>query len=169
MRGLNSRHLKGGSKMATNRREFLQTAIGGSLALGGGLTFLSKLAPVSAPEANLAPSLVRLDEGIEPMVRVLEETPRDRVLEEVAHRIQRGTTYREVLAALLLAGVRNVQPRPAVGFKFHAVLVINSAHLASMASPDSDRWLPIFWAIDRFKSAQSETKSSTGWRMSAAD
>jgi hypothetical protein len=34
-----------------------------------------------------------------------------------------------VLAALLLAGVRNIQPRP-VGFKFHAVLVVNSAHLA---------------------------------------
>ncbi|MGC4054570.1 MAG: hypothetical protein QM757_36285 [Paludibaculum sp.] len=59
-----------------------------------------------------------------------------------------------MLAALLLAGVRNIQPRP-VGFKFHAVLVVNSAHLASLASPDSDRWLPIFWAIDQFKSSQA--------------
>ena len=41
-----------------------------------------------------------------------------------------------MLAALLLAGVRNVQPRPSVGFKFHAVLVVNSAHLASLASAD---------------------------------
>ena len=47
-------------------------------------------------------------------------------------RIHKGTSYREVLAALLLAGVRNVQPRPSVGFKFHAVLVVNSAHLASI-------------------------------------
>ena len=37
-----------------------------------------------------------------------------------------------MLAALLLAGVRNIQPRPNVGFKFHAVLVVNSAHLASL-------------------------------------
>jgi len=143
--------------MPANRREFLQSAIGGGLALGGGLTFLGKLSPISAAEANLAPGLVRLDDGIEPAVRLLEETPRDRVLEEVAHRIENGMTYREGLTALLLAGVRNVQPRPAVGFKFHAVLVINSAHLASLASPDGDRWLPIFWAIDRFKSAQTET------------
>ena len=78
-------------------------------------------------------------------------------------------SYRELLAALLLAGVRNVQPRPQVGFKFHAVLVINSAHLASLASPDSDRWLPILWAVDRFKSAQLETQTTSGWRMGAVN
>ena len=76
-------------------------------------------------------------------------------LEEVGDRIKRGLSYRELLAALLLAGVRNVQPRPQVGFKFHAVLVVNSAHLASLASPAEDRWLPIFWALDHFKSAQT--------------
>ena len=69
----------------------------------------------------------------------------------------------------MLAGVRNVQPRPSVGFKFHAVLVVNSAHLASLASPDADRWLPIFWALDRFKAAQVETKKANGWQLGAVD
>ena len=139
--------------MRTTRRQFLGAA-GGAMMLGGGLGFF-KLAPVSAEEAQLHPLLVRLGDDIEPTVRLLEETPRERVLEEVATRIRNGTlSYRQVLAGLLLAGVRNVQPRPQVGFKFHAVLVINSAHLASLNSPDSDRWLPSFWAIDRFKSAQ---------------
>ena len=46
-----------------------------------------------------------------------------------------------MLTALLLACVRNIQPRP-VGYKFHAVLVVDSAPLASLASPDTDRWLP---------------------------
>ena len=101
--------------------------------------------------------------------RLLEETPRETLLEEVAPRIKKGLRYREVLAGLLLAGVRNVQPRPQVGFKFHAVLVINSAHLASLASPDSDRWLPIFWALDRFKAAQVETHKANGWRMGEVD
>ena len=151
-----------------SRRGFLSSVIGGGFALGGGLDFLSRLPSVSADEAKLAPSLVKLDAGIEPMVRLLEETPRERLLEELAGRIKTGTSYREVLTALLLAGVRNVQPRP-VGFKFHAVLVINSAHLASLASPDSDRWLPIFWAIDRFKASQLETQKDTGWRMGAVD
>lgn len=69
-----------------------------------------------------------------------------------------------MLTALLLAGVRNIQPRP-VGFKFHAVLVVNSAHLASLSSPDSDRWLPIFWALDQFKSSQAADVREGDWTL----
>ena len=47
------------------------------------------------------------------------------------------------------------------------MLVVNSAHLASLASPDRERWLPILWAIDHFKGAQAENiKECDGWRMS---
>jgi hypothetical protein len=154
----------------TTRRHFLQTAATGATLLGlENLSFLSRLRPVSAAEARLDPKLVRLGPEIEPLVRLLEDTPRDRLLEEVAYRIRKGTTYREVLAALLLAGVRNVQPRPNVGFKFHAVLVVNSAHLASLSSPDRDRWLPIFWSLDYFKNSQADTQKESGWRMGPVD
>ena len=115
------------------RRRFLQATAAGGAAIGlGDLRFLTGLPRVSADEVRPDPQVVRLQPEIEPLVRLLEETPRDKLLEEVAARIQRGMSYREVLAALLLAGVRNIQPRP-VGFKFHAVLVVNSAHLASLA------------------------------------
>ena len=77
---------------------------------GGVMSFLSGLPAVSAEEAKLDPKVVRLDPDIEPLVRLLEETPRDRLLEEVGARVKKGLTYREVLAALLLAGVRE---RPA--------------------------------------------------------
>lgn len=153
-----------------NRRSFLQTAAAGSALLGvGDLGFLSHLRQVSAAEASLDTTLVRLDPGIEPTVRMIEDTPRERLLEEVAAKVKGGLSYRELLAALLLAGVRNVQPRPSVGFKFHAVLVVNSAHLASMSSPDTERWLPIFWALDHFKGSQATTARETGWRMSRVD
>ena len=56
-----------------------------------------------------------------------------------------------------------------MGFKFHAVLVINSAHLASLSSPDSDRWLPIFWALDYFKSAQAQDVKEGDWTMPAVN
>lgn len=152
-----------------HRRRFLKaTAASGVLAGIGDLAFLSQLQPVTAAEASLPPDAVRFDAEIEPLVRLLEDTPRDRLLEEVAVRIKRGLTYRELLAALLLAGVRNVQPRP-VGFKFHAVLVVNSAHLASLSSPDSDRWLPIFWALDNFKSSQAQDVKEGDWTMRRAD
>ncbi len=151
------------------RRTFLRTAVGvGSLASLGDLGFLAQLPSVSAAEAKAEPKLVRLHAEIEPLVRLLENTSREKVLEEVASRIKRGTTYREVLAALLLAGVRNIQPRP-VGFKFHAVLVVNSAHLASLSSPDTERWLPIFWAIDQFKSSQARDVSEGDWTMPPVD
>src|SRR5262249_3212120 len=141
------------------------SATGGALLGLGDLGFLTQLRPVSADEATLDPKVVRLQPEIEPLVRLLEETPRERLLEEVAARIKKGLNYREVLAALLLAGVRNVQPRPSVGHKFHAVLVVNSAHLASLGSPDTDRWLPIFWAIDYFKSSQAQDVREGNWTM----
>jgi len=152
------------------RRRFLETsaAVGGALVGLGDFSFLSRLPRVSAADAQLDPNLVRFDPALEPIVRLLEETPRDRLLEEVAFKIHRGLSYREVLAALLLAGVRNVQPRP-VGFKFHAVLVVNSAHLASISSPESDRWLPIFWALDYFKDSQARNVREGNWHLGPVD
>jgi hypothetical protein len=156
--------------MNASRRQFLAaTAAGGVLAGLGHLSFLSTLPVVSASDAKLDPKMVRLHPDIESLVRLLEDTPRQRLLEEVGQRIRTGkVAYREVLAALLLAGVRNVQPRP-VGFKFHSVLVVNSAHLASVASPDSDRWLPIFWALDYFKEAQAKDAQEGDWTLAPVD
>ncbi len=146
-------------------------AAGATAALGGlgDFAFLSSLNPVSAADAALDADTVRFGSDIEPMVRLIETTPRDKLIDAVGAKVRGGTSYRHVLAALLLAGVRNVQPRPSVGFKFHAVLVVNSAHLASVSGPPSDRWLPIFWAIDHFKSAQARDVREGDWTMSAVD
>src|SRR5262245_31107173 len=148
-----------------DRRSFLQA----SAALGAGLAFLSELPAVTAADAKADPNLVMLHPDIEPLVRLIEDTPREKVLEEIAARIKKGLSYREVLAGLLLAGVRNVQPRPSVGFKFHAVLVVNSAHQAALAGPDKERWLPMFWELDNFKSAQAKNLKESGWRMKPVD
>ena len=147
------------------RRRFAAVT-GGALAGLADLGFLNCLRPVTAAEAQVG--VVQPDAHVHRLVRLLEETPRERVLEEVAVRVRDGTSYRELLAALLLAGVRNIQPRP-VGFKFHAVLVVNSAHLASLASPDTDRWLPIFWAIDQFKNSQAADVREGDWTMGPVD
>jgi hypothetical protein len=154
----------------TSRRSFLQAAALGSAAYGlGDLGFLAGLPVVRAEDAKPNPKAVQFRPEIEPLVRLIEDTPRDKMLEAVAGRIRGGTSYRDVLAALLLAGVRNVQPRPSVGFKFHAVLVVNSAHLASISSPDEHRWLPIFWALDHFKSAQAQDINEGDWTMAPVD
>jgi hypothetical protein len=142
------------------------TAAAGASAGLGELAFLGALRPVSAAEAALDLGGLRIESDVAPLVRLLEETPRSRLLEVVAERIRGGLSYRELLAALLLAGVTNVEPRPSVGHKFHAVLVVNSAHLASISSPPEHRWLPIFWALDYYKSAAARDVQERGdWTM----
>jgi hypothetical protein len=154
---------------SSGRRRFLQAFAGASGALAlSDFGFLNSLPKVSAAEATLKDP-VRFSDDIEPLVRLLEDTPRGRVVQVFADKIREGTTYREVLTALFLAGVRNVEPRPSVGFKFHAVLVVNSAHLASLNSPESDRWLPIFWALDYFKSSQARDVREGNWTMAPVD
>jgi hypothetical protein len=154
----------------TSRRAFIGAGAVAGAAMGLETpTWLASLPVVSAGEVSPRPESVQFRSEIEPIVRLLEDTPRERLLEEVAQRIRRGLSYQEVVAALLLAGVRNVQPRPSVGFKFHAVLVVNSAHLASLASPDADRWLPIFWALDYFKEAQARDTREGNWTMQPVD
>jgi hypothetical protein len=134
----------------------------------GGFSFLGKLPSVSAQQARLDPARVVLDPTIAPLVKLLEDTPREQIIERVAERIRGGTTYQEVVTALFLAAIQNISPRPTLGFKFHGVLVIHASHLASMASPDDkDRWLPILWALDSFKEAQLQEQKGTRWRMSA--
>src|SRR5262249_61380766 len=78
-----------------DRRSFLQS----SAALGAGLAFLSELPAVSAADAKADPNLVMLHPDIEPLVRLVEDTSRDKLLEEIAARIKKGLSYREVLAA----------------------------------------------------------------------
>ena len=124
--------------LPTSRRHFLKTTSATGALMGlGDLSFLSQLPGVSRADAQLPSRFVQFRPEIEPLVRVLEDTQRDRLLEEVAKRVKQGLNYRELLAALLLAGVRNIQPRP-VGFEFHAVLVVNSAHLASIDGAAAD-------------------------------
>lgn len=150
---------------SSTRRKFLGDTIFPTILAGTGWSFLSQLPFVTAEETLIDSHTVQLRPEIEPLVRLLEDTPRDRVIEEVVTRIRGGLSYPELVAALLLAGVRNVEPRPAVGFKFHAVLVVNSAHLTSVSSPGTDRWLPILWAIDNFKASQARDIQEGNWTM----
>jgi hypothetical protein len=149
-----------------DRRQFLsRSSQAGALASLGDFNFLSNLPPLSAAQAQVRPNTVQLSPEIEPLVRLIEDTPRDRLLETAGQRIRDGLTYQELLSALMLAGVRGIKPRP-VGFQFHAVLVVNSAHLAAQAAQDRDRWLPLFWALDNFKSSQARNReANAGWMM----
>lgn len=155
-------------KNQVHRRDFL-AGMTSLAAYGiGNFTFLQNLPLLQADEVAAPTNRVALAGDIEPLVRFLETTPRNRIIPETARRIQSGTSYQDLLAALLLAGVRNVRPRP-VGFQFHTVLAVNSTHLASIAAQDRDRWLPLLWAVDNFKTSEERDRRENNWTMPTLD
>jgi len=112
--------------------------------------------------------MVRYRPEIEPVVRWIEETPREQIFEKAVAQLKDGLSYRALLAGLFLAGIRNIKPRP-VGFEFHAVMVINSAHLLGQTSAVSERLLPMFWALDNFKSSQEADVREGDWALGRVD
>jgi len=153
----------------THRRAFLrQVAKAGLLASAGEYAFINSLPPLSAQEVRAARRMAEVAADIEPLVRLIEDTPQEQLIGAVAERVRGGASYQQLLGAVMLAGVRGIQPRP-VGFKFHAVLVVNSAHIASLAAQDRDRWLPLFWACDNFKRSQATNAREGDWRMAPVE
>jgi hypothetical protein len=151
------------------RRRFLEMA--SALGLGAELApwaTLKTITPLRASETKVSPEMVRFRPEIEPVVRLIEETPREKALEAAVNQLKSGLSYRNLLAGLFLAGIRNIKPRP-VGFKFHAVMVINSAHVLGQSSAMTERLLPLFWALDNFKSSQAQDVKEGDWALGPVD
>jgi hypothetical protein len=151
--------------MMPQRREFLKSLAGTGLAgWWGDLGALGSFSAAVAGEAGLTPDLVQLDAEIEPLVRLIEETPRDKCFDMLVAQLRRGMPYRRILAGLFLAGIRNVNPQPP-GFKFHCVFVIHAAHQLSLDAAAGDRLLPLFWALDNFKVSQQQDIEQGDFRL----
>ncbi|HUQ92521.1 MAG TPA: hypothetical protein VM120_12655 [Bryobacteraceae bacterium] len=117
---------------------------------------------VNRADAQVTPELVKLRPEIEPLAALIERTPREKCAEMAVEQLRRGVSYRQFLAALFLAGVRNVNPRPP-GFALHCVFIIHSAHLLGMEAPSDCRLFPLFFALDDFKAAQErDARAKTG-------
>ncbi len=117
---------------------------------------------LSRAEAQVTPEILRFRPEIEPLVGLIETTPRERCAEMAVGELRRGVSYRQFLGALFLAGIRNINPRPP-GFALHSVFVIHSAHLLSLEAPADSRLLPLFYALDNFKAAQErDAKQASG-------
>ena len=149
------------------RRQFLQASA--VLGMGAGLGAESRaITPMTTEAMAVKPDAVRLRPEIEPVVRWIEETPRDAILNVAIEKLRDGLSYRELMAGLFLAGIRNIKPRP-VGFKFHAVMVIHSAHLLGQAAAVDERLLPMLWALDTFKASQATDVKEGDWTLGSVD
>ena len=130
-----------------NRRTFIHVTGATSLGLTGRRGFAGTDPPVAT------------------LLQVLEDAPRERIPRELAGRIRAGTRYEDLLAALVLASARNVQPYPDVGFKYHSVMMLRSVHATAQHLSAAEKWLPIVWAADYFKDTQAQERAAGGWRQ----
>ena len=137
------------------RRTFLSAC--GWLAVGQAdfLPGWARAVVEAADEQPPAAEPVVFSDDLEPLVRAIEQVPAERALELAVARLKGGTTPRQLLAAIFLAGIRNVNPQPP-GFKLHCVFAVQAAHQLSLDVPTGDRLLPLLWALREFKNSQAE-------------
>src|SRR5262245_29326973 len=127
------------------RRQFLQTAATAGTLLGlADLAALGPLSPASADEATVTPDLVRFGSDLEPLVRLIEETPREQCPAMMLEQLMKGLPYRNFLAALYLANIRTAEVN-------HPLAVLHSTVQLALDLPVQERLLPTFWAMDSFK------------------
>ena len=118
-----------------SRRNFLLSVSGGAIPL----TF----APLSRAEARLPAEGVRTNPETMRLVRLIDETPREKCQELLVREFRRGVPYRELLAAaFLFAALRDGH---------HSVYLVHSAHQLSLDLSADDRMLPLFWSVDVMK------------------
>jgi hypothetical protein len=126
------------------RRRFLRGA-GTALCLTGG----SSLGGLAAFAAAPPRPTVRFGRDLEPIVRLIEETPRERCVPVFIDQLRRGLPYRRFLAAAFFAGIRKKHSH-------HEVYKIHSVHQVSLEVRPEERLLPLFWAINGFKQRQED-------------
>src|SRR5262245_30844374 len=137
--------------MTISRRDVIRGLTSAALCQASGV--LASPLIIGRDEAEVTPGLMKFRPEIEPLVAVFERTPRDKCAEMLVVQLRQGVSYRQLMAALFLAGIRNVNPRPP-GFALHCVFVIHSAHIISLEAPADSRLLPLFYALDNFKASQ---------------
>src|SRR5438094_22534 len=129
--------------MSTTRRRFLQTATSAA-ALGlADLAAFRDLAVLGAEQPPV-PERIQFSPDLEPLVRLIEETPRAKCVPVLVERLRRGLPYRQFLSAVFLTAIRKQNSH-------HAVFMIYSAHQVSQDLPLGESILPLFWAVDGYK------------------
>src|SRR5713226_1456311 len=132
--------------MDTTRRHFFQT-VAGTASLG--LVGVPSLGGLTAFADEPPPEKVRFGPDIEPIARLIEETPREKCVEVFIKQLRDGLPYRRLLAAAFFASIRRE-------YSHHEVYKIHSVHQVSMDVRSDERLLPLFWAINGFKQRQED-------------
>ncbi len=147
-----------------SRRRFLQTAATAGAALGlGDFAALAALGPANADESKVTPDLVRFGPDMEPVVRLIEETPQDACVAVMIEQLKKGLPYRQFLGALYLAAIRAARwhGNGAHGYN-HNAYVVHSAYQLALDLPAGEQLPPAFYALNSFKFMQKVYPNKKG-------
>lgn len=131
---------------ARTRREFLTEVGQGMLVVSVGATVAADLG--LAPSAAADGEEPRLQFGtLEPLARLMEETPADRLLPLLADRLKTGTDLRQLVAAGALANARTFGGQNYIGF--HALMALPPSYAMARELPAERRALPVLKVLYR--------------------
>ncbi|KAF0173850.1 MAG: hypothetical protein FD161_3718 [Limisphaerales bacterium] len=130
---------------ASSRREFLADVSRATVAAAVGTSLASELglAPAFAGEAP-----DKLDFGsVEPLVRLMQETPANKLLPALVAKLSSGTDLRQLTAAAALANARTFGGEDYIGF--HTMMALSPAYQMSRELSSAQQALPVFKVLYR--------------------
>lgn len=129
----------------SSRREFLADVSRATVAASVGISLASELgiAPALAGEVS-----DKLEFGaLEPLVRLMQETPANKLLPILAGKLQSGTDLRQLTAAGALANARTFGGEDYIGF--HTMMALSPAWHMSRELSGAQQALPVFKVLYR--------------------
>ncbi len=130
----------------STRREFLAGVGQGMLVASIGYEVAMGLGLSPAAAAEEAPKALAFG-NLEPLVCLMQETPADHLLPELAARLSSGTPLRDLLRAGVLANVRSFGGEDYIGF--HTMMAMSPAWHMSGELPAESQALPVFKVLYR--------------------
>ncbi len=130
---------------SSSRREFLANVSRATVlaTVGTGLVTELGIAPAIASEASNT-----LEFGsLEPLVRLMQDTPADKLLPKLAAKLSSGTDLRQLTAAAALANARTFGGEDYIGF--HTMMALSPAWHMSGELPSEQQALPVFKVLYR--------------------
>ena len=132
-------------KAPTSRREFLADVSRSTLLAAVGSSLVSDLG-LSPAAASDGPELLTFG-SLEPLVRLMQETPANKLLPILAAKLQSGVDLRQLTAAAALANARTFGGEDYIGF--HTMMALAPAYHMSRELSGARQALPVFKVLYR--------------------
>jgi hypothetical protein len=108
---------------------------------------------IGGSRLHAANGLPRTPEDLEQFAERVRQVPAEQALTFVAEEIGQGTSWQELLAAVFLAGSRDIRPRPH-GILHTVMMVESTFQLGAAAATPRDAWQLALFNLQDFKTAQ---------------